>query len=142
MLSDLQVAMNRTGYLMILSILFCYLLLSSSQDVTSSFHCSKLGHPGGVFVVEFSDGETLLASGQKSDDPMVPIEIKKKHGSAVYSMAFAPDNRRFSMTDKTEKSSFTTFQREFILFECYTNTNSSYIIVIPFYPLTITGRNC
>ena len=89
-MANLQVAMNRTGYLLILSNLFLPSAFSSSQDITSAFHCRKLGHPGGVFVVGLSGLLTLLASGQKSNDPMVPIEIEKRHGSAlVYRIAFA-----------------------------------------------------
>ena len=90
----------------------CFAVHRKESTATSSFHCKDLlGHSRYVETVEFSDDGTLLASGgldkivrlwpisnkaevERGHIPIAPIEMETRHDSVVYSLAFAPDNRR------------------------------------------------
>ena len=62
-----------------------------------------MGNDYRISTVEFSDDGALLASGGSdnivrlwpiSQNPVASIQMETRHSSLVYSLAFAPDNRR------------------------------------------------
>ena len=82
----------------------CFSVHRKESNVTSSFHCKDLmGNTGIINSVGFSDDGALLASGGSdnivrlwpiSQNPCASIQMETRHNSPVYSLAFAPDNRR------------------------------------------------
>lgn len=101
----------------------CFAVHHNESDVISSFHCKDLlGHKSTVHSVEFSDDGTLLASGgwdtivrlwpisqeavDDSQNPIIPIEMKKRHKKVASSLAIAPNNSRIFSGDWSEQSVF------------------------------------
>ena len=89
----------------------CLAVQRNESGVTVSFHCKNLlGHSEYVKTFEFSNDGKFLASGgydkivrlwpisearrKNEATPIAPTEMKRRHISSVFCLAFAPDNRR------------------------------------------------
>jgi WD40 repeat protein len=88
----------------------CFAVNHHQLDSSQRFHCRNLtGHTSGVVGLEFSKDGTLLVSGgydkivrlwpissvtRNEQCPIIPIEMKTRHVSHVYSLAITSDNRR------------------------------------------------